>query len=206
MPDPFLVLATQNPIENEGVYPLPEAQRDRFLMKIVIGYPTPTEELEIVQRMGVSPPDASQVLDPEDVLRLQAAAKQVYVDQSVLEYAVRLVLATRSPADHGLPELAGQIACGASPRASLGLVAAARALALLRDQPYVTPQDVFDVAFEVLNHRIVLSYDAMADGVEPGQIVHTAAVTRPGSRRGAGPAGVGGPGQRRRLTRRSARR
>ena len=173
VPDPFLVLATQNPIENEGVYPLPEAQRDRFLMKIVLGYPTPTEELEIVRRMGVSPPTASQVLEPADVTRLQLAAKQVYVDQSVLEYAVRLVLATRNPADHGLPELAGQIACGASPRASLGLIAAGRALALLRDQPYVTPQEVYDVSFEILNHRIVLSYEAMADGVEPGQIVHT---------------------------------
>jgi len=173
VPDPFLVLATQNPIENEGVYPLPEAQRDRFLMRIVLGYPTPTEELEIVRRMGVSPPTASQVLEPPDVTRLQVAAKQVYVDQSVLEYAVRLVLATRDPGDHGLPELTGQIACGASPRASLGLIAAARALALLRDQPYVTPQEVYDVSFEILNHRIVLSYEAMADGVEPGQVVHT---------------------------------
>jgi MoxR-like ATPase len=171
VPRPFLVLATQNPIENEGVYPLPEAQRDRFLMRVVVPYPSIDEEKEVVRRMGGIPPTASQVLAPGDIERLQAAARDVYVDPAVLDYAVRLVMATREPSQHGLLELADRIGCGASPRASLGLVAAARALALLRDQTYVTPQEVFDVAFEVLNHRIVLSYEALADGTDPADIV-----------------------------------
>jgi MoxR-like ATPase len=165
VPEPFLVLATQNPIESEGVYPLPEAQRDRFLMKIVIGYPTPNEELEIVHRMGVNPPHAKQVLNPVDLQRLQQAADAVYVDHGVVDYAVNLVLTTREPAARGLPELEELIAYGASPRASLGLVAAARALALLRGRDYALPQDVFDVAPDVLRHRIVLSYEALAQGV-----------------------------------------
>jgi MoxR-like ATPase len=171
VPAPFLVLATQNPIESEGVYPLPEAQRDRFLMKIVVPYPTMDEEKEIVRRMGGVPPKARRILQPDDVMRLQAAARDVYVDPAVLDYVIRLVMATRAPAEAGLSELHGVIANGASPRASLGLVAAARALALLRDQSYVTPQEVFDVGFEVLNHRIVLSYEAIADGMEPGDVV-----------------------------------
>lgn len=171
VPDPFCVLATQNPIESEGVYPLPEAQRDRFLMRILVPYPSAAEEAEIVRRMGAQPPVAHQVVEAGDINLLQRAATRVYVDPAVLDYAVRLVLATRSPGEHGLAELQGQIACGASPRASLGLVAAARALALLRDQSYVTPQEIFDIAFEVLNHRIVLSYEALADGVQPGDLV-----------------------------------
>jgi MoxR-like ATPase len=164
-PEPFLVLATQNPIESEGVYPLPEAQRDRFLMKIVIGYPTPAEELEIVHRMGVNPPHASQVLTPDALIRLQAASDSVYVDHGVVDYAVNLVLATRAPASHGLPELEELVSFGASPRASLGLIAAARAIALLRGRNYALPQDVFDVAPDVLRHRIVLSYEALAQGL-----------------------------------------
>ena len=171
VPAPFLVLATQNPIESEGVYPLPEAQRDRFLMKIVVPYPTMDEEKEIVRRMGGRPPTARAVLTPDDVVRLQQAARDVYVDPAVLDYAVRLVIATRVPAEHGLPELQGVIANGASPRASLGLIAAARALALLRDQTYVTPQEVFDVGFEVLNHRLVLTYEAIADGMDSADVV-----------------------------------
>jgi MoxR-like ATPase len=165
VPEPFLVLATQNPIESEGVYPLPEAQRDRFLMKIVVGYPTPAEELEIVHRMGVNRPRASQVLTPEGLIRLQAAADAVYVDHGVVDYAVNLVLATRAPAAHGLPELEELITYGASPRASLGLVAGARAMALLRGRNYALPQDVFDVAPDVLRHRLVLSYEALAQGL-----------------------------------------
>ncbi|MGE0877689.1 MAG: AAA family ATPase [Acidimicrobiia bacterium] len=171
VPTPFLVLATQNPIESEGVYPLPEAQRDRFLMKIVVPYPSAQEEMEIARRMGGVPPQALQVLEPADVLALQEATRNVYVDPAVLDYVVRLVLATREPAQHGLADLTGQISCGASPRATLGLVAAARALALMRDQDYVTPQEVFDVGFEVLNHRIVLSYEALAEGIDPADIV-----------------------------------
>lgn len=165
VPEPFLVLATQNPIESEGVYPLPEAQRDRFLMKVVIGYPSPAEELEIVHRMGVHPPRATQVLTLEQLRALQGAAGEVYVDHGVVDYAVNLVLATRTPATFGLPELAELVSYGASPRASLGLVAGARALALLRGRSYALPQDVFDVAPDVLRHRLVLSYEALAQGV-----------------------------------------
>ena len=163
-PDPFLVLATQNPIESEGVYQLPEAQRDRFLMRVIVDYPDAAEEAEIVRRMGGSPPSPRQVLTLDDVRGLQQRARSIYVDHQVLEYAVSLVIATRRPVDYGMPELDGMLAYGASPRASLGLVAAARAIALLRGRTYVVPQDVFDIGYEVLNHRLVLSYEALADG------------------------------------------
>jgi len=136
MPTPFLVLATQNPIESEGVYPLPEAQRDRFLMKIVVDYPTPGEEVEIVQRMGVSPPVARQVLDLDRLVEMQHEADAVYVDRNVVEYAVSLTLATREPASYGLQDVGELVAYGASPRASLGLVAAGRAMAYLRGRDY----------------------------------------------------------------------
>ena len=126
------MLATQNPIESEGVYPLPEAQRDRFLMKVLVGYPNGAEEVEIVQRMGVAPPRADEMLGLDELVELQAAADRVYVDRSVVEYAVNLVLATRDPAKYGLADLTSLVSYGASPRASLGLVAAGRALALLR--------------------------------------------------------------------------
>jgi MoxR-like ATPase len=162
VPEPFLVLATQNPIESEGVYPLPEAQRDRFLMKVLIGYPSRDEEVEVVLRMGVNPPSADAVLDSEQLVSLQRAADSVYVDRGVVDYAVNLVLATRSPANFGLGDLSDLIQYGASPRASLGLVAGARALALLRGRGYAVPQDVFDVAPDVLRHRLVLSYEALA--------------------------------------------
>jgi MoxR-like ATPase len=170
LPDPFLVLATQNPIESEGVYPLPEAQRDRFLMKINVPYPTAGEELEIVRRMGVRPPRAERVLDPGVLTRLQERADEVFVHHAIIDYAVRLVLASRSPVEHGLPDLAGLLTYGASPRASLGLVAAARALALLRGRDYAVPDDVRAVALDVLPHRLVLSYDALADGLTADQI------------------------------------
>ncbi|MCU1498825.1 MAG: ATPase, partial [Acidimicrobiales bacterium] len=165
VPEPFLVLATQNPIEQEGVYPLPEAQRDRFLMKIVVDYPTPAEEVEIVQRMGVTPPQAREALSIEALAELQGAADQVFVAREVIDYAVSLVLATREPERYGLGDLRELVTYGASPRASLGLVAAGRALALLRGRSYVLPQDVFDVARDVLRHRLLLSYDAIAEGV-----------------------------------------
>ena len=171
VPQPFLVLATQNPIESEGVYPLPEAQRDRFLMKIVIGYPSPVEEMEVVRRMGVRPPTAERVMAPDDLVNLQAAADDVFVDTGVVDYAVRLVLATRAPEQHGVPDVAPFLAYGGSPRASLGLVAAARGLALLRGRSYAVPQDVFDVAPEVLRHRLVLSYEGLAEGVEPDHVL-----------------------------------
>jgi MoxR-like ATPase len=182
VPLPFLVLATQNPIEQEGVYPLPEAQRDRFLMKIVMGYPTPVEELEIVHRMGVAPPKADQVLSLEDLVKLQAATNQVYVDHGVVDYAVNLVLATREPARFNLPELDELLTFGASPRASLGLVAGARALALMRGRNYALPQDVFDIAPDVLRHRLVLSYEALAQGLVVDQILTRILSTVPAPR------------------------
>ncbi len=171
LPAPFLVLATQNPIESEGVYALPEAQRDRFLLKVDVGYPSGAEELTILHRMGVRPPQAETVLSPERVLALQEAADAVFVHHAVAEYVVRLVLATRDPAGHGLPELVGTLDFGASPRATLGTAAAARALALLRGREYVLPEDVRDVFGDVAAHRLVLSYDAVADGVDPRSVV-----------------------------------
>ena len=182
VPTPFLVMATQNPIESEGVYPLPEAQRDRFLMKVVLGYPTPAEEVEIVQRMGTAAPHAEQVLELDQVKELQAATDRVYVDRSVLEYAVNLVLCTRTPENFGLPELRNYIELGASPRASIGLVRAGRALALLRGRSYLTPQDVFDVAPEVMRHRLLLSYEALAQDVDVEQVLARVLATVPAPR------------------------
>ncbi len=172
LPKPFLVLATQNPIESEGVYTLPEAQRDRFLMKVTVGYPSPSEELEIVRRMGVSTPSASGVMTLDHLEELQAMADRVYVDVSVAQYAVDVVMATREPSLRGLPELDALIEFGVSPRASLGLVAAGRALALLRGRSYVVPQDVFDVARDVLRHRLMLSYEALAKGLSADDILN----------------------------------
>jgi MoxR-like ATPase len=171
LPDPFLVLATQNPIESEGVYPLPEAQRDRFLMKVLVDYPSPEEEREIVYRMGAEPPVASQVIDPAELSRLQKVATTVFVHHALVDYVVRLVVATRTPGEHGLSDVAGWVSYGASPRATLGIVAAARALALIRGRDYVLPQDVLDVAPDVLRHRLVLSYDAVADSVPMDHII-----------------------------------
>ncbi|MGI9022802.1 MAG: AAA family ATPase [Acidimicrobiales bacterium] len=173
VPDPFLVLATQNPIESEGVYPLPEAQRDRFLMKVMVEYPDRAEEVEIVQRMSVNPPHASTVLSLGDLRQLQTTAGEVFAHRAVVDYAVRLVHATRDPAQYELGELASQIAYGASPRASLGLIAAARGIALLRRRDYVLPQDVVDVALDVMRHRVVLSYEALADGLAVDDLLNT---------------------------------
>ena len=175
VPDPFLVLATQNPIESEGVYLLPEAQRDRFLMKVVVGYPTPTEELEIVTRMGVDPPTPEPVLDADALRDLQSAVDGIYVDPAVIWYAVSLVFATRAPKDQGFVDLEPLIAYGASPRATLGLVAAGRALALIRGRTYVLPQDVYDIAPEVLRHRhraVVRSARRRRRGRPPRQSHH----------------------------------
>jgi MoxR-like ATPase len=182
VPEPFLVLATQNPIESEGVYPLPEAQRDRFLMKIVLGYPSPQEEAEIVMRMGVSAPTVTAVLSPAELAGLQATADRVYVDRSVLEYAINLVLSTRNPEQFGLADISQFIEFGASPRASLGLVRAARALALLRGRAYAIPQDVFDVAPEILRHRLLLSYEALAQEVDAEAILARVLSTVPAPR------------------------
>lgn len=168
---PFIVIATQNPVESEGVYPLPEAQRDRFLLKVDVPYPRGDEEFEILRRMSVTPPEATQVLDPETVIALQELASSVFVHNLVAEYVVRLVLATRTPADFGMPDLEPVIAIGCSPRATLGLVAAARALALIHGRDYVLPTDVQAVAVDVMAHRLVLGFDAVADAIEPRQVI-----------------------------------
>ncbi len=172
LPSPFLVLATQNPIESEGVYTLPEAQRDRFLMKVVVSYPSPEEELEIIRRMGVSPPEAEEVMTLDQLEVLQKQADQIYVDTAVAQYAVDLVMATREPAQRGMPELEPLIEFGVSPRATLGLIAASRALALLRGRSYVVPQDTFDVARDVFRHRLMLSYEALAKGLNVDSLLH----------------------------------
>src|SRR4051812_28121893 len=172
VPDPFIVMATQNPIEHEGVYPLPEAQRDRFLMKVLIDYPSAREEAEIVRRMSVAPPVAQRVLSAEELIGVQKAADEVFVHDALVDYAVRLVLATRAPGEHNLADLTGLISHGASPRATLGLVAASRALALLRGRGFAVPQDVYDVAPDVLRHRVLLSYEAIADGITAEDIVN----------------------------------
>jgi MoxR-like ATPase len=171
VPRPFLVLATQNPIESEGVYQLPEAQRDRFLMRVVVDYPSEQEELGILYRMGDARPVAQRVLDPMILHELQGRARDVFVHHALAEYVVRLVLATREPERFGLPDVANQLAYGASPRATLGLVAAGRALALLRGRDYVLPADLLEIAPDVLAHRLVLSFDAVADGVQPEDVI-----------------------------------
>ncbi len=179
VPLPFLVLATQNPIESEGVYPLPEAQRDRFLMKVIVDYPDRAEEVEIVQRMGVNPPHANQVVSADDLVALQAAADSVFTHRAIVDYAVRLVHATRSPTEYNLADLATAIDYGVSPRASLGLVSSARALALLRGRDYVLPQDVVDCVHEVMRHRLVLSYEALADGISVDALLDKVVATVP---------------------------
>ncbi|MEV0033296.1 MoxR family ATPase [Nocardia sp. NPDC050793] len=171
MPDPFLVMATQNPIESEGVYPLPEAQRDRFLFKVVVDYPSVEEEREIIYRMGVTPPEAKQILGPEDLIRLQKVAANTFVHHALVDYVVRVIAATRKPLDFGMADVANWIAYGASPRASLGIIAAARAVALIRGRDYVVPQDVVEVIPDVLRHRLVLSYDALADEISPEDVI-----------------------------------
>jgi MoxR-like ATPase len=171
VPQPFIVIATQNPVESEGVYPLPEAQRDRFLLKVDVPYPAGNEEFEILRRMSVDPPTASPVLNPQLIIQLQRQAQDVFVHNLVAEYIVRLVLATRTPAEFNLPDLTSVIQIGCSPRATLGLVAASRALALIHGRDYVLPTDVQAVARDVMAHRIVLGFDAVADNIAPAQVV-----------------------------------
>ncbi len=165
VPDPFLVLATQNPIEAEGTYALPEAQVDRFMLKVLVGYPSSTEEFVIVERMTGALQTVQQVLTPAELLALQKEVDQVYADPALIEFAVQLVTATRQPAAHGLEELAGYILFGASPRASINLILTARALAFLRGRNYALPGDVLDMALDVMRHRLVLSYQALSENV-----------------------------------------
>ena len=171
VPEPFLVLATQNPIESEGTYDLPEAQVDRFLFKLVVDYPAVEDEIAVVDRISVSEPRAHQSVDIRELPKYQQVAREVYADRSTIAYAVALVDATRHPGRHGLADLDPLIQFGASPRASLGLTQAGRALALLRGRTHVTHQDMRDLAPDVLRHRLVLSYDALADRVRPDELI-----------------------------------
>ena len=179
LPKPFLVMATQNPIEHEGVYPLPEAQRDRFLFKINVEYPSPEEEREIIYRMGVTPPEPKEILRPGDLQRLQGLAANNFVHHALVDYVVRVITATRVPEQFGMPDVKSWLSFGASPRASLGIIAASRALALVRGRDYVIPQDVIEVIPDVLRHRLVLSYDAMADEITPEIVINRVLQTVP---------------------------
>ena len=173
VPDPFLVLATQNPIETEGTYALPEAQVDRFMLKILVGYPSATEEFVIVERMTGRLEPVQEVLTTTDLLALQQQADRVYVDPALMEYAVRLATATRAPGSHGMPELDKYITYGASPRASINLILTARALAFVRGRDYALPQDVLDMARDVMRHRLVLSFEALSDNVTADDVLST---------------------------------
>jgi MoxR-like ATPase len=165
VPSPFLVLATQNPIETEGTYALPEAQVDRFMLKVLVGYPTTTEEFVIVERMTGLLEGVQKVLTTDQLIALQQQADRVYVDPALIEYAVRMVTATRQPKDFGLKEIERYIMFGASPRASINLILTARALAFVRGRAYALPQDVLDMALDVMRHRVVLTYEALSDNV-----------------------------------------
>jgi MoxR-like ATPase len=171
LPDPFLVMATQNPIESEGTYPLPEAQVDRFMLKVLIDYPTPTEEFVIVERMTSAHAPAGRALDGAQLAGLQRAADEIFVDPALIEYAVRLANATRNVSAIGLGDLGRFITFGASPRASINMILAGRALALVRGRAYALPQDLQEIAHDVLRHRLVLSYEALADGVTADDII-----------------------------------
>ncbi len=174
VPEPFLVMATQNPIESEGTYPLPEAQVDRFMMKVVVGYPSATEEHAIVDRALRPADQVRAMLGPADLIGMQERAREIYVDPAVVDYAVRLVTATRQTFSAGLgplTDLKRYISYGASPRASIALVTGARALAFLHGRDYVLPDDVGELALDVLRHRIVLSYEALADEITADSII-----------------------------------
>ena len=172
VPNPFLVMATQNPIESEGTYPLPEAQVDRFMLKVLVGYPTPTEEFVIVERMTGMLQAVQRVIDTEQLLDLQQKAANVYVDPALIDYAVKLVSATRNPQMVRQTELAPYLTFGASPRASINLILAGRALAFVRGRAYALPQDVHDLALDVIRHRLVLSYEALAENVSADDLLH----------------------------------
>jgi MoxR-like ATPase len=173
VPDPFLVLATQNPIETEGTYALPEAQIDRFMLKVLVGYPSTTEEFVIVERMTGTLQAVQEVLSTQLLIGLQEQTDHVYVDPALMEYAVRLATATRAPASYGMKELEPYISFGASPRASINLILTARALAFMRGRKYVLPQDVLDMALDVMRHRLVLSFEALSDNVTSDALLKT---------------------------------
>ena len=171
LPAPFLVMATQNPIETEGTYPLPEAQVDRFMMKVLVSYPTPEEEFVIVERVTGESPVISAIATTTQLAELQAICRKGFVEPALMQYAVRLVCATRDPAKYGLPEFEPWITFGASPRATINLVEGARALAFLRGRDYVLPEDMTELVPDVFRHRLVLSYQALAEGMTADAIV-----------------------------------
>ena len=179
VPSPFLVLATENPIESEGTYPLPEAQVDRFMFKVLVDYPDFREEAAVVERSLGEPAQVEQRLSAAELAWHQQAARDVYVDPRVTDYAVALAAATRAPADFGLEAIDPYIEFGASPRASINLIHGARALALLRGRSYVLPQDVFELSREVLRHRLVLTYEALAEGISPDRVLDDVLATVP---------------------------
>jgi len=171
VPEPFLVLATQNPIESEGTYPLPEAQIDRFMMKVLVSYPSSAEEHAIVDRALRPAEPIRAMLSPEELIKMRERVQELYVDPAITDYAVRLVTATRLPGLAGLDDIKRYLTYGASPRASIALVVGGRALAFLRGRDYVLPYDVSDLAADVLRHRVVLSYEALADDVSADDII-----------------------------------
>jgi MoxR-like ATPase len=171
VPEPFLVMATQNPIETEGTYALPEAQVDRFMMKVLVGYPSEEQEYVIVERVTGPAFDVAEVASTDQLGELQRECRSAYVDPSLIQYAVRLAAATRHPDQYGIKDLARYITYGASPRASIHLIEAARALAHLRSRAYVLPEDVTDLAPDVLRHRLVLSYEALSDAITPDELI-----------------------------------
>jgi MoxR-like ATPase len=171
VPEPFLVLATQNPIETEGTYALPEAQLDRFMLKVLVGYPSSNEEFVIVERMTSQLQAVQKVLTTDQLVKLQQEIDQVFVDPALMQYAVRLVTATRTPKTVGLPDLERYIMYGASPRASINLILTGRALAFVRGRNYVLPQDVLDMALDVIRHRMVLSYEALSDNISSDDLL-----------------------------------
>jgi MoxR-like ATPase len=171
VPSPFLVLATQNPIESEGTYPLPEAQVDRFMLKVLVDYPAHDEELTVVARSLEAPPELQQVLALDDLKDLQRQASEVYVDPALISWSVDVATATRRPAEHDLPNVADYVAFGASPRGPISIVAAARALALIRGRDYVVPGDMEALARDAFRHRLVLSYRALAEEVSPDSLL-----------------------------------
>jgi MoxR-like ATPase len=170
--DPFLVLATQNPIEQEGTYPLPEAQVDRFMLKLAVDYPSDSEELEVMRRMSTGKAaDVQPVVEPEEIVRARVAVEMIYMDPQVERYIVNLVLATRDPKAYGLGDLEELIAYGASPRATICLAKTARAHAFLRHRGFVTPDDVRAMGMDVLRHRVLVTYEAEAEDVTPEDVV-----------------------------------
>jgi MoxR-like ATPase len=171
VPEPFLVMATQNPIETDGTYPLPEAQVDRFMMKVLVDYPSEAEEFVIVQRVTSAAASVAAVVTTEQILQLRAATERVFVDPLLVQHAVRLATATRKPEAFNVPDIAKYVIYGASPRASINMIIAARALAFVRGRTYVVPQDVADVTHDVMRHRIIPSYEALSDGVTTDDII-----------------------------------